>query len=110
VDGASAQGAGAKYGISFGANVPEELQRRDRSDLAEATRRRLEDAARKKEAEEGEKAAQRYQRRDYRPGRMTEGERKKKLEEMAVAADDHDAQRRSRLKEHEDKVAAEGEE
>lgn len=44
-----------------------------RSDFAEATRRRLEEAARRKEEEEREKAAQRYQRREYRTGRLTGG-------------------------------------
>lgn len=41
------------------------------SDLAEATRRRLEEAAARKEAEEREKAAQRYQRKEYRTGKLT---------------------------------------
>lgn len=43
------------------------------SDFAVATRKRLEEAARKKEAEEREKAAQRYQRRDHKVGRLTGG-------------------------------------
>ena len=41
------------------------------SDFAEATRRRLEEAAARKEAEEREKAAQRYQRKEYRTGKLT---------------------------------------
>lgn len=44
------------------------------SDFAEATRRRLEEAARRKEEEEREKAAQRYQRTEYRTGRLTGGQ------------------------------------
>lgn len=41
------------------------------SDFAEQTRRRLEEAARRKEAEEREAAAQRYQRKEYRTGKLT---------------------------------------
>lgn len=40
------------------------------SDFAEQTRRRLEEAARRKEAEEREKAAQRYQRREHLTGQV----------------------------------------
>lgn len=49
------------------------------------------------EAEEREKAAQRYVRREYVPGRLSEAERAKRLAEMAAAAEDHEAARGARL-------------
>ena len=111
LDGASAQGAGAQYGITFGRQVPDAVRHQDRSDLAEATRKRLEDAARKKEAEERDAAEARRQRqrRDHhRPGRLTEEERQRRLAEMTAAADEHDAQRHARIKEYEKLEAKEG--
>jgi hypothetical protein len=114
MDGASAQGKSAQYGINWASHVPQEARQADRrcappagatstdplpfglhlplplcpicplpsayslcvpacSDFAEQTRKRLEEAAKKKEAEEREKAALRYQRKDYRTGRLTGG-------------------------------------
>jgi len=107
-DNASAQGTDAKYGISFASRVPEEVLHQDRSDFAEATRRRLEEGVKKKEAEEREKAAQRYQRKEYRAGKISEEERQRRLAEMSAAANDHEAQRGERLKQHEEKEKAEG--
>lgn len=112
MDGASAQGAGAQYGITYGRHAPDAVRHQDRSDLAEATRKRLEEAARKKAAEEREAAEARRQRQrrdNHRPGRLTEEERQKRLAEMAAAAEEHDAERHARIKEYEEVEAKEGE-
>ncbi|KAL4423743.1 hypothetical protein ABPG75_001044 [Micractinium tetrahymenae] len=74
MDAASAHGnKGLNYGINWASHVPEEARHADRSDFAEAIRRRLEEAAKRKE-EEREKAAQRYQRKEHRVGRLTGGQ------------------------------------
>ncbi|GAB4823689.1 hypothetical protein N2152v2_010735 [Parachlorella kessleri] len=123
LDGASAQGRVAEYGLNRG-HLPEDLRRQDRrllvydlhcrwtlcvaaaaaaapaaSDFAAETRKRLEEAARRKEEEEREAAAQRAQqrRREYRPGQLSAEERAAKLAEMAAAAEEHEQQRGARL-------------
>jgi hypothetical protein len=104
MDGASAQGAGAQYGITYGRHVPDSVRNQDRSHLGEATRKRLEEAAQRKKQEEREAAAERNrQRRDnqHRPGRLTEEERQRRLQEMTAAANEHDAQRNARIEEYE---------
>ena len=108
LDAASAQGRAAQYGISYGSGAPQEARVADRSDLAAATRRRLEEAAARREAEEREKAAQRYQRQEYRTGRLTEDEKARRLAEMAGAAVEHEEERWKRLKAQDEKEAAEG--
>lgn len=98
LDGASAQGRVAEYGLNRG-HLPEDVRRQDRSDFAAETRKRLEEAARRKEEEEREAAAQRAQqrRREYRPGQLSAEERAAKLAEMAAAAEEHEQQRGARL-------------
>lgn len=65
--------------------------------LAEATRERLAEAARRKEAEEREKAGQRHQRRVYKTGALSAEEKATRLAAMQADADEHDAQRAARL-------------
>jgi len=104
MDGASAQGAGAHYGITYGRHVPDAVRTQDRSHLGEATRKRLEEAAQRKQQQEKEAAAERNRhRRDqqHRPGRLTEEERQRRLHEMTTAANEHDAQRHARIEEYE---------
>jgi hypothetical protein len=104
MDGASAQGAGAQYGITYGRDVPDAVRNQDRSHFGEATRKRLEEAAQRKQQQEKDAAAERSrQRRDqqHRPGRLTEEERQRRLQEMTAAASEHDAQRHARIEEYE---------
>lgn len=53
--------------------APEAVQRYDTSTRAADTRTRLAEAAKRKEEEERAAAAQRYQRKEYKTGRMTGG-------------------------------------
>ena len=103
MDGASAQGAGAQYGITYGKHVPDAVKNQDRSHLGEATRKRLEEAARRKQEERDAVAERNRRRRDsqHRPGRLTEEERQRRLQEMTAAADEHDAHRHARIEEYE---------
>lgn len=96
-DAASAQGLDARYGITFAGHVPDELKHADRSEAAEATRRRLEAAAIKKEQELKDQAAQRYQRREHRTGQLSSGDKARRLAEMTAAAEAHEGQRRGRV-------------
>lgn len=107
-DSASAQHQDSKYGISFASHAPDAVRRKDRSDVIDATRKRLEEAARRKDEEEREKAAQRYVRREHKTGRISEEEKQRRLREMTQAAHDHDSMRRTRVKEYDGKVEAEG--
>lgn len=103
MDGASAQGAGAQYGITYGRHVPDAVRNQDRSHLGEATRKRLEEAAQRKQQENKEAAEQNRHRREqqHRPGKLTEEERQRRLQEMTEAANEHDAQRHARIEEYE---------
>ena len=87
--------------------VPSEACGADRSSAAEATRRRLEDAAAARASEEAERATQRHQRRDYRPGRATEAERAARLAEMETSAAQHEEARWARVARQEAKEAKE---
>ena len=107
-DSASAQRQDSKYGISFASHAPDAVRSKDRSDIIDATRKRLEEAARRKDEEEREKAAQRYVRREHKTGRISEEEKQRRLREMTQAAHDHDSMRRTRVKEYDGKVEAEG--
>eukprot|EP00884_Botryococcus_braunii_P018769 jgi/Botrbrau1/5576/Bobra.97_2s0007.1 len=98
IDGASAQGGDVQYGLNFGGAAPKDLLTYDRSTFAEETKKRLEEAAREKEKEEREKAAKRFQRREYRTGQISEDEKRKRLKEMMGDAAEHDEQRWARLK------------
>lgn len=102
MDGASAQGAGAQYGITYGRHVPDAVRNQDRSHLGEATRKRLEEAAQRKQQENKEAAEQNRHRREqqHRPGKLTEEERQRRLQEMTEAANEHDAQRHARIEEY----------
>ncbi|KAK9819174.1 hypothetical protein WJX81_003487 [Elliptochloris bilobata] len=84
--------------LRYGLNHAEAAQGYGRSDLAASTRQRLEEAARKKEEEAREKAAQRYTRTEYKTGRLTAEERTARLAEMAGNADVHEEARWSRLR------------
>lgn len=104
-DGASAQGANVtKYGITYGSIVPDAVRDQDRSEAAEATRRRLDEARKKVDEEEREEERQqqlnRKRKQQHRPGQLTEEERKKRLAEMTTAAQDHDASRQQRIQEY----------
>jgi len=107
-DSASAQRKDSKYGISFASHAPDAVRSKDRSGVIDATRKRLEEAALRKEEEEREKAAQRYVRREHKVGRISEEEKQRRLREMSQAAHDHDAMRSTRVKEYDGKVEAEG--
>lgn len=102
-------GGGRKYGLDHAEVAPEAARQYDRSALAEATRKRLEEAAQRKEQEEKDKANQRYQRKEYRTGTMTAEERAAKLAAMQQAADEHEAQRVQRISDAQRKEEQEGE-
>lgn len=108
-DSASAQRKDSKYGISFASHAPDAVRSKDRSDVIDATRKRLEEAAWRKEQEERENAAQRYVRREHKVGRISEEEKQRRLREMTQAAHDHDVMRITRVKEYDGKVEAEAE-
>lgn len=113
-DDASAQrGKDIVYGLSFAGHASNGIakDRDERHHAARETQRRLEEAAKKreKETEEMAMAQQRYRRRDrYKSGQMSEEERKKKLEEMSAAAAQHEEERWTRVRQLDDKEAAEG--
>lgn len=91
-----------KYGMTYADHVPEEVRNSDRSQIAEATRRRLEEGRRKQEEEERSVSRDRgwkKHHRDYRPGRLTEEDRRRRLEQMESAANDYEAQRKGRIAE-----------
>ena len=105
-DFVSETGDQVKYGMSYSRNAPDELIDRDRKKRAEATKRMLEEAARRHREEEQEEKRriakareQRNHRKPYRPGSMTEEERQKRLEEMTIAAKDHESARHERIRE-----------
>ncbi|DBB05825.1 hypothetical protein WJX82_010516 [Trebouxia sp. C0006] len=98
---------GTQYGLSWGETAPNEVQARDRRDAAEATRKRLDDAAKLKAQEEREKAAQKHQRQEYKTGRLTEEEKARRLAEMQGNAEVHDDARWHRLSAEKQKDAAE---
>ena len=62
-----------RYGLSHTGSAPEAVRRYDVSARAADTRGRLEDAARRKEVEEREMAAQKYKRREYTTGKLSGG-------------------------------------
>ncbi|KAK9808797.1 hypothetical protein WJX72_003833 [[Myrmecia] bisecta] len=103
VDGASAQGRDLTWGLNYSGLAHNESDKQDRR---EATRKHLEAAAKQREAEEKEKAAQRYVKKEYKTGCLTEEERAKRLAEMAGNADVHDEARWARLKHARDKDEA----
>ncbi|GAX83794.1 hypothetical protein CEUSTIGMA_g11219.t1 [Chlamydomonas eustigma] len=96
-----AERASCAYGLSHCQAAPEQL-RGGGSNLhkqAEQTRSRLEEAARlKHEEERNSKAAQKYQKKEYRTGQLTEEEHQKRLAEMMSNANEHDQHRQERLK------------
>lgn len=100
------------YGISYGSHAPEQVLHLDRSDVAEATRQRLEEAARR-DAEEKRQADEqkrnRHQRRDYQTGQLTEEERRRRLEAMTIAAQGHETERRARIQVYQELETREGE-
>ncbi|KAL0040595.1 hypothetical protein WJX77_011876 [Trebouxia sp. C0004] len=98
---------GTQYGLSWGETAPEELQACDRRDAAEATRKRLDDAAKLKAQEEREKSAQKHQRQEYKTGRLTQEEKARRLAEMQGNAEVHDDARWQRLSVEKQKDAAE---
>lgn len=98
---------GTKYGLSWGDTAPEELQGRDRRDAAEATRRRLDDAAKLRAQEDCDKAAQKYHRQEYKTGKLSQEEKAKRLAEMQGNAEVHDSARWQRLTDEKRKDAAE---
>ena len=88
--------------MTYADHVPEEVRNSDRSQIAEATRRRLEEGRRKQEEEERSVSRDRdwkRHHRDYRPGRLTEEDRQRRLEQMESAANDYEAQRKGRIAE-----------
>lgn len=92
-----------KYGMTFADHVPEQVRNSDRSLVAEATRRRLEEARRKEEEEEKrntdrDRNWKRYH-REYRPGRLNEEDRQRRLQQMEAAANDYESQRKDRIAE-----------
>ncbi|CAD7701668.1 unnamed protein product [Ostreobium quekettii] len=80
-----------RYGLAVkNEHVPEYKT----SQRAAETRKRLEEAGRKKEEEERALRNQRHQRREYKVGRISEEERARRLAEMMGDADEHRQQRR----------------
>lgn len=63
--------AGGRYGLKHSGAVPDALRGMDLSARAADTRARLEEARLAKEAEERDKAAQKYTRKEYKTGKMT---------------------------------------
>jgi hypothetical protein len=68
------------------------------SEFAAATRQRLEEASKRKEAEQQDAAARRHVRQEYRTGKLDEAEKAKRLAEMMGNADVHEEARWERLK------------
>ncbi|GIL49343.1 hypothetical protein Vafri_5718 [Volvox africanus] len=88
---------GDRYGLKHSSAAPEVLLQADNSNRAAETRAKLEEARRIREEEERAKAAQRYVRKDYKTGQMTEEERQRRLAEMMGNAEEHEMGRRRRL-------------
>lgn len=85
------------YGLKHSGAVPDALRGADLSARAAETRARLEEARLAKEAEERDKAAQKYTRREYKTGKMSEEDRERRLAEMMGNASEHEQQRTQRL-------------
>ena len=101
----------SRYGISFSASAPEEVIRRDRTAVIQENQVRLEQAARKKEQEKREEESRmRSRKREHRTGRLTEEEKRKRLQEMTQSAHTYDSIRADRVSEYEKKAQAEEEE
>ncbi|GIL73740.1 hypothetical protein Vretifemale_3865 [Volvox reticuliferus] len=88
---------GDRYGLKHSSAAPEVLLQADNSNRAAETRAKLEEARRTREEEERAKAAQRYVRKDYKTGQITEEERQRRLAEMMGNAEEHEMGRRRRL-------------
>ena len=96
-----------RYGITFASNAPEAVRQKDRSSIIEDTQKRLEEAARKKEQEQREQAAQRHTKRAHTTGRLTEEEKRRRLEEMSLSAKEVERHRSERVSTYQNKAHAE---
>lgn len=86
------------YGLKHSNAAPEALLSSNEAAVRAAnTRVRLEEARAAKEAEEQAKAAQRYQRKEYKAGQMSEEDRQRRLAEMMGNAAAHEEHRQQRL-------------
>ncbi|GMH39144.1 hypothetical protein BSKO_07042 [Bryopsis sp. KO-2023] len=72
-------------------------QHHEASQRASETRQRLEEAAKRKEEAARESAKGRHRREEYRTGRLTEGEKRRRLEEMQSNAEKVQATRNEKL-------------
>lgn len=101
----------SRYGISFSASAPEAVIHKDRTAVVQENQARLEEAARRKEQEKREEESRvRARKREHRPGRLTEEEKRKRLEEMTQSARTYDSIRAGRVSEYDKKAQAEEEE
>jgi hypothetical protein len=94
------------YGISFAATAPDAVRHRDRSNVIEENRARLEEAARRK-SEEEKAERDRHRRHKHRTGSLTEEEKQRRLQEMTDAANHVDTMRNKRVAEYETQVTRE---
>jgi hypothetical protein len=97
------------YGLSHSRAIPQEYHERSAlsgQQRANETRTRIEEALKRKEEEERALAAKRHQRRDYRPGQMSEEDKRRRLEEMMGNASAHERQRDERVKRAEEAAEA----
>ena len=92
---------GHGYGLAHSRSAPQEFQAKaalSSQQRANETRTRIEVALKKKEEEDRALAAQRHQRRDYRPNQMSEEDKRRRLEEMMGYAAAHERQRDERVR------------